>query len=112
MKIVDIIAAVVKLGPKAKLAWPIVLVIIAQLQALAALFAPEAAAAGGLELTDPTPEETAAVEQLSALLAEEGTQAVINLDGIRALFALARRVPEIAAALAALLEMLNSFGKK
>lgn len=111
MKAIDILNAVLKLGPKAKAAWPIILVIIAQLQALAAVFAPEAAASGGLELNDPTPEELAAEAQLSALLSEDGTQAVIDLSSIRTIIALARSVPQIATLLAGLLDFLNSIGK-
>lgn len=112
MNWIDLVRAAVALGPKAKEAWPIILVIIAQLQALAAIFAPEAAASGGLALTDPTPEEQAAEAELSALLSDDGTQAVIDLSSIRTIIALARSVPQIATMLAGLLELLNSFGKK
>lgn len=89
-----------------------IMAIIMQLQLLVALFAPEAAAAGGLELTDPTPEEVEAEAQLSALLAEDGTQAVIDLTTIRTVIALARQIPQVATLLAGLLELLKGLGKK
>lgn len=110
MKWVDLAKTLLALGPKAKAAWPMVLIIIQQLQALAELFAPEAS--GGLELVAPTDEELAVEAQLSALLAEDGSQAVIDFSSIRAIFALARQIPQVATALAGLLELLNSLGKK
>lgn len=112
MKLFDIINAVVKLGPKAKAAWPIILVIIAQLQALAAVFAPEAAAAGGLELALDTDEDLQAQSELSALLAEDGTQAVIDLSSLRTLLALARSSPQLLILLNGLIDFIASFGKK
>lgn len=114
-----VIRKLIALAPYFPEVWPILVVIFGEIQKLGEILkkanptAPPTA--GGLSLTAADPEEEAALNELAQELGSEanGTHAIVNLDLIRQIIALARQYPEVLLAVNAVLDWLvSAMGKK
>lgn len=85
MSYLDLLKLLVSFGPKLKLAWPILLAIFEQVQALAELFRPETAP-GELAITEVSGDELAAEAEIGQLIAVDGAQSAFDGSRLRGVF--------------------------
>lgn len=109
---IDVLNKLAAVGPALQEAWPILLVIITNVQLLIdklAKLVPSAVPSEGLEQYNKTEEELAAEAKVAALLTAPGTQAMVDLATLFTLWRTAQQIPKVAAVLTQLLDLLSKF---
>lgn len=111
---IEVLNKLAAVGPALQEAWPILLVIITNIQLLVdklSKLVPAAVPADGLEQYAKSEEELAAEGRVAALLADADTQAMVSLATLFTIWRMAQKVPEVAAMLNQLLDLLSKFKK-